>query len=96
MKKLFLITASLTPFVSLALNDVALDIDSEVANAIRECNRVAALENARIIYTSVTQEECVQRTIEMWNELQACKKAAKGQAVEAELPTLEIIKPQEN
>lgn len=100
MKKLFLITAILTPSVLFALGEETIKVTGK-DDKIKQCE--AEMRNALLMAPLTTKEAFAEETVKMWQIMEACKKAvelnvieeAKVQ-VEAELPTLEIIKSQEN
>lgn len=96
MKKLFLITASLTPFASFALAPMADSIKSEVAPVSLPKKTVAQCEDVYMgkIWDAVskvnTAQEAGEVAAQLWQELQDCKKAAEGVAVEIQSPEAQV------
>lgn len=111
MKKLFLITAILTPFVSLALEEDAYRSGKKVfTSLLRESIENANCEalgkaNWAIIASdkNLSEEEYLKGCAELRKALLDCKKEeaksieeVKMPIAETALPVLEVVQPQEN
>jgi len=102
MKKLFLIAASLSPFALHALapdcGTVKTSNESEVAlpslpkKTVAECEAMYAEKFLNGATKAKSAQEAAEITVQLWEELQDCKKEAElpTPVAEAELPTLEI------
>ena len=109
MKKLFLITAILTPFASLALSDLAVNVIDSKENKKEEkimdkCGGLGLSETWADINNSNNEVDARVLMHKMRDKLEACMvlitnssriEEAKLSVVEAELPKLEIAQSPE-